>query len=364
MKRPLAKEGIMRKRFCSIYAVMLSCLALAMLLGMLTRSVRAAGNADPLAPDQGQPVWTPFNIFITPWTAIAPGQTLTFTHNLGGDPDQYAVELWFLDDEANGAGIHHRGYGGNQMSGQLQGAFWSHLTGDAIRVTRNPNDVTADRVRLRIWQAEPPDWDSGWLNIQPGDANIQTLVHNLGGEAEDYLVALKFRDSTPGGLGVHHYAYGGLDLGGQVQGAAWFNLSSSSVQVVRFAGDRVTSQVRVMIYRPDPARPPAYDSGWRSVNVGQMVTLNHNLGGNPMNYILRTSARSAQHGVNSFGAGGLTLSNGQGRGGFVQRLTGSSLEVYRLSQDIYQQEVRVRIWLPTYALYLPLVEGADEAAAR
>jgi len=55
----------------------------------------------------------------------------------------------------------------------------------------------------------------------------------------------------------------------------------------------------------------------------------------------------------------LTLSNGQGRGGFVQRLTGSNLELYRLPQDIYVQQARVRIWLPTRSIYLPLVDGAS-----
>ncbi len=293
--------------------------------------------------------------FVTGWVDIAPGETLTFTHSVGGDPDFYTVELWFLDEDAGGAGINHVAYGGDRFGTNVYGAYWWDLTDTTIKVTRGSSDTTADQVRLRIFQADPPDYDSGWTPIQPGEANLLTLAHNLGGVADDYLVGIKFRDVRLDGLGLHQYAFGGLDTGGAWEGAAWLNLTSASVQVVRFAGDLASGEFRLMIYLPDPASPPNYDSGWQTVNAGNQRTLTHNLGGNPAAYVVRATNRSTAFGINSIAGGGLTLNNGTHRGSYWQNLTGASLTVLRTTQDIYSQEVRVRIWLPTNTVYLPIV---------
>lgn len=246
----------------------------------------------------------------------------------------------------------------------MTGTYWWALDGSVIRVTRGLGDSQADQVRLRIWQTDPPAWDSGWLPIQPGDANLQTLTHNLGGDADDYTVALKFRNSRVQGLGLHHFAYGGLDLAGQVQGAAWLHLTSTTAQVVRFVGDQTVGEVRLLIYQPDPAQPPAYDSGWQGLSLGQTTTFTHALGGNPAGYLVRVASRSAAQGINSLGAGGIRLSNGQQRGAYIERLTGVSIGLTRQPQDPYAQQTRIRIWLPTRPLYLPLVVNSAASGSR
>lgn len=95
-----------------------------------------------------------------------------------------------------------------------------------------------------------------------------------------------------------------------------------------------------------PFPRPAYDSGWVWVDKGAEITLYHYLGGNTDNYIVdmqgRTSApdRFATHEY----YGGLCW--GELRYGVLwRRLTSSSINVLRLSNDENWVNVRVRIWV-------------------
>jgi hypothetical protein len=95
------------------------------------------------------------------WASINQGQTLTFNHNLGSDPDDYAVELWFQDTDASGVGINRRNYGGVEANGNWFGAYWEKLTSTTIDVHRHANDLMADQVLVRVWVVPTdPDWDS------------------------------------------------------------------------------------------------------------------------------------------------------------------------------------------------------------
>jgi uncharacterized repeat protein (TIGR01451 family) len=290
------------------------------------------------------------------WVDIAPGETRTFTHGLGGDPALYAVDLWFRDTRSPGLGIHDRAYGGMNWAGQHLGAYWHNLTGDSISVTRMGDDVAVAQVRLRIWIPEPFDYDSGWVDIQAGQ--MITLTHNLGGDVDDYTVGIKFRD-TSGGLGIHHYAFGGLEAGGQFQGAAWQNLTNTTIQVLRFGADTAVHQVRVFITRPDP---PNYDSGWVSVAQNETRTFPHGLGGNPNGYVVRVSAQSAAVGINMRAAGGLEA-NSNFYGVTWQNLTGNTINVFRFPNDVFADQVRVRIWveeLPVEPSFLSATLGVGQ----
>lgn len=74
------------------------------------------------------------------WVTITPGTEVTITHNLGGDPDNYSVQLWFLDED-DGYGINTRGYGGLE---------WENLTTSTINVYSRVG--SPHRVRVRIWE--------------------------------------------------------------------------------------------------------------------------------------------------------------------------------------------------------------------
>ena len=75
------------------------------------------------------------------WVDIATDTAQTFTHNLGGNPDDYAVELWFRDTATGGKGVNSWGIGGFEAGGNFRGAHWQNLTDTSINVVRWPDDV-------------------------------------------------------------------------------------------------------------------------------------------------------------------------------------------------------------------------------
>ena len=199
------------------------------------------------------------------WMDIATGTARPFTHNLGGNPDDYAVELWFLDTDASGIGINRRNYGGLEVNGSWHGAHWQELTANTVKVYCHSDDVVADRIRIQVWiPPTSPDYDSEWMPINPGQTI--TFTHNLDITATDLTVSLWFRGVT---RGIHHFGYGGMAVDGpqKMLGAHWHNLTDNTVQVTRHPDDTDVEQVRVVVVHGDP---PDYDSlvafgGWKSI---------------------------------------------------------------------------------------------------
>lgn len=238
----------------------------------------ASADPAPHAPlsNAGARARTAIAMWSSGWVGIAPGQSLTLDHNYGGNPDDYAVDLWCLDADEGGLGVNHRAFGGMEVDGHFFGVAWQRLTSTSIEILRLPNDIFADKVLVRIWVPDTPTlYDSGWVEIEPGQDLM--LTHNVGGNPEEYTVGMRFRNPSPGGVGVNVRAAGGLDAGDLKLGAAWEKLTDSSIHVFRFPNDTFAPQVRVTIYQPDP---PSYDSGWQAVGPGSRLTLAHNVGGN------------------------------------------------------------------------------------
>ena len=321
-----------------------------------------AGNvvaSDPTSPSDAAALQD-ITSWSSGWVDIAPGTAITFTHNLGGNPDEYAVDLWFRDTRKPGFGVHHRAYGGMDVAGQRHGVHWQNLTDTSISVVRQADDVAAGQVRLRIWIPDSSDYDSDWVDIQSGQ--VITLTHNLGGSVNEYTVGIKLRDTSPGGLGVHQYAIGGLEAGGVFHGVAWQNLTDATIRVLRFGGDPSAHQVRVSITRPDP---PDRDSGWVDVTRGEARMFTHDLGGNPNGYVVRTSTRSVTPGgpgINARAAGGLEI-GGQFYGANWENLSDTSINVFRRPHDVFADQVRLRIWvqeLPVEPSYLSATLGVGQ----
>jgi len=284
------------------------------------------------------------------WVDIAPGETKTFNHNLGGDPDDYAVDLWFWDAPPGGYGINHRCTGGLEADGKFYGAHWQNLTATTIEVFRREDDTFADKVRVDVWKPDPPAWDSGWVDIAPG--TLETLTHNLGGDVDDYTVGLWFKDTD--GIGVNTRCYGGLETDGQLRGAFWQNLTATTIEVYRFQDDTWADQVRVRIFIPDP---PDYDSGWVDISPRQTITLTHNLGGSPNLYLVRAWGRDTEPGgigINHRFAGGYEM-GGKFFGANWENLTDTTINIFRRLHDEYADQVRVRIWRREFKVYLPIV---------
>jgi hypothetical protein len=344
----------------------LLCVGIVLLLaGLLpAKSPTMAMPADPPATTTQAPrtQGAEAQAWASDWEVITPGQTLTLAHNLGGDVEDYRVQLWFLDLPLGGRGIHIYGYGGIEAGGVdylNDGAYWTNLTPTSIDVVRLLSDTTADRVRVWIWKPSPAEEGcSGWEEIAQSD--FFTFFHHLGGNADDYSVSLWFKDATGH---IHHLGYGGLEVAGERRGAYWRSLDNQWVSAYRYTHDPYVDQVRLCVSVAE--EPPIYDSGWRDIDAGETLTLTHDVGGNVNGYIvdLEFKDTEGQLGIHNAGLGGDFLdpvSFGESaataeHGGYWQRLTSSTIQVVRQQYDPYINQVRVRIWQRKVRVFLPLV---------
>jgi hypothetical protein len=345
------------KRRISVWIAVVAGLALA--AGLLVVSSAAANPASPETPLTPARAAQAGTMWSSGWAPINPGQTLSFNHNLGGDPDDYVVELMFLDTDPGGFGINRRNFGGMEVNGDWSGAHWQKLTANTVEVYRQPDDTVADRIRVSVGVAPAaPDYDSGWLDINPGQT--LTVSHNLAITATDLTVSLWFSGTA---RGIHQFGYGGLAVDGphKMLGAHWQNLTSNTVQVIRHPDDTDVEQVRVVVVHGDP---PAYDSlqalgGWQNVAPGAVFVIDHNLHWDPTMMLVRGECydESGLRGIHQLFAGGNHdwLNGGQFQGANLQNLTRDTVAAFRWGQDEFCSQVRVRIWKRGIKAYLPLV---------
>jgi hypothetical protein len=90
------------------------------------------------------------------WRSIGAGDSLWLPHLIGGNPDNYVVDLQF-----QGAyfGRHQYRYGTDSWwyteltiwIQRTKGAFWHGLTHEGIMVSRESDDDQIDQIRVRIW---------------------------------------------------------------------------------------------------------------------------------------------------------------------------------------------------------------------
>jgi len=294
------------------------------------------------------------------WVNIAPSQVLHFDHDLGLPPEQLGVEMWFRDTDGH-AGIHRIAYGGLEANGKYYGAYWFHLTANSIAVTRLLFDKLADQVLIRVWAVDPPEYDSGWIDMSTGNLHLD---HNLGITATDLVASVWFSGTAKG---IHHYGYGTLTVGKEEHGAYWMRLTDNSIEVYRRAADEDVEQVRVVISVPDP---PAYDSlialgDWQDIARGGVFTFTHNLNWDPNLLTVRMDCydtASSGQGINHSYAGGNVYNDTIARGYHLQNLTANTVRVVRRKDDVSCDQARVRIWkrTPTIRpLFMPLVMQAS-----
>jgi hypothetical protein len=331
--------------------------ALLLLVGIHTVMASPAPPAGSGPDSPGAPGST--SDWSSGWVTIPLGTCSVFNHNVGGDVDDYAVDLWFWDLD-DGWGLNRRYYGGAEESGASYGVHWQGLTANTIRVCRGSSDDAADRVRIQVWDPPAdPDYDSGWTDINQG----QTIIfpHNVGITHTDLTVGLTFSHTT---WGIHNIGYGGLavDTLTEMWGAHWHNLTDNAVRVTRHPDDPNIQQVRVIVVRGDT---PHYDSledvgGWQPIATGRPFTFTHNLHWNPNLLMVRGECYSptvggANGGVHHWFAGGNHDWFNGWQGTNVQNLRSNTVQVFRQPDDDVCPQVRVRIWRRGFPVYLPLV---------
>ncbi|UCE18045.1 MAG: hypothetical protein JSV84_14450 [Gemmatimonadota bacterium] len=100
-----------------------------------------------IGPNNGAPFPRP--AYDSGWRTIAQGETQTLNHNIGGDPDNYVVDLQF---KGSSGGAHQMYYGLDwDTKDYSTGGYWRDLTVTSISVYRGGDDTTISKIRVRIW---------------------------------------------------------------------------------------------------------------------------------------------------------------------------------------------------------------------
>ncbi|MCD4750677.1 MAG: hypothetical protein K8R59_15000 [Thermoanaerobaculales bacterium] len=285
------------------------------------------------------------------FVAVDPGYLQYFTHGLGGDVDDYVVDLTMRD----GSSIHMRGIGGDHYPSASdiikRGASWSVLNTSTIAVGRLEDDTHCPEVRVRIFVRPNPDYDSGWQSLAAGTG--LEFEHRLGGPWNDLYVDMQFKHSAASYFGIHNMYIGGDQSGVSSPirfGAEWWGLTGSRIHVNRFSDDTYCEQIRVRVWA---SRAPSYDSGWTPVATSHTVQFDHEVGGDPDAYVVDLQFNDADGsigaGVNAYKYGGDNVyepatESYDSRGAAWSHLDEASIGVWRLGDDLSADEVRVRLW--------------------
>jgi hypothetical protein len=139
-------------------------------------NVRAAGSGNGFIYPDGSKQTTaapstrrlPAPAYDSGWTAInADGNDNIYSHDVGGNVNDYVIDLQFKDDSGTlGLGIHNSGFGGDWTSDfYISGGCWydfiregitiRNLTSTTITVNRGEIDTRSDQFRVRIWTYTP-----------------------------------------------------------------------------------------------------------------------------------------------------------------------------------------------------------------
>lgn len=102
-----------------------------------------------IGPNNGAPISRP--AFDSGWTAIDTDEILIFSHLIGGDVNNYVVDMQLYT--AISYNRHNYGVGSTFSSFYEEevGAFWFDLTATHIKVYRYEDDNYVEQVRIRIW---------------------------------------------------------------------------------------------------------------------------------------------------------------------------------------------------------------------
>ncbi len=185
--------------------------------------------------------------FDSGWQILFPGDTGPLAHNLGGDVDDYIVDLEFADWPGHpphqmfygGIAFGYKTYDGN-VEGQEWGAYWHSLTNNTVNVARLPDDQKALLSRGRIWKKPNPKGDSGWVGMVAGQTKTFTFPTDINNTFIYYE-----QNSSVGG--INHGYYGGFH-DSDMQGSYWLDANDTKINATRNPDDTVAEQVRFRLY--------------------------------------------------------------------------------------------------------------------
>jgi prefoldin subunit 5 len=92
-----------------------------------------------------------------------------------------------------------------------------------------------------------PDADSGWMNIPADMTHYLVYNHNL--NTTEVLVYMIGKYSNTTSPYIHQYGFGADNYASGVFGAAWSDLTSTSIKLTRFNQDTNWVNIRVMLWK-------------------------------------------------------------------------------------------------------------------
>jgi len=261
---------------------------------------------------------------------------IVYTHNVGGNPDDYFVYLECLDFSELGS------YDCTNHAFNIN-AHWFGLTSSSIKVWVTGSGMP-DYIRVRIF-SKPTIYNSGWhaLNARPDPVSVSFALgrkFNL----DNLVVHLDCRDDSE--LGTYDCTNQNF-----YNDAHWYNLGLSDIKVYVEKGSRPDA-VRVRFL----SEAPAYNSDWQVIGSRPddiVMPFFHSLGGDVNQYFLKMDCRDDT----VLGTYDCTnqLFN---RGVHWYGLANSDVNLYVTGGSV-PDEVRVRIWQQDLSIpektFLPLV---------
>lgn len=118
-----------------------------------TGDISLSGGARGPQGEQGipGPSVMPAPSYNSGWVTIGDNEEITLFHNLGGDPDNYVVDMQNRSNDSwLGINIYHHGLTDN-VSPYFEGSAWWNLNTQSITIFKY-EDSTIDYMRIRIWR--------------------------------------------------------------------------------------------------------------------------------------------------------------------------------------------------------------------
>lgn len=120
------------------------------------------GSKQTSATGGGSPGGFPRPAYDSGWVTLpwngSRGGTVELTHNLGGDPENYFVDLQFYYQSVESdKGIHNEGHGGDRATQDYEsrGAYYHALNATSVKVTSSDRTTYfTPKARVRIWVYE------------------------------------------------------------------------------------------------------------------------------------------------------------------------------------------------------------------
>ena len=283
--------------------------------------------AAPLDSFQGGPVydsgWYDLGIRPDPLSVL-------FTHNLGGDPDEYVVDLTCKDDANLGS------YNCTDAAFNVN-AHWYALTSTTISVWAG--SARPDEVRVRIYNITPA-YDSGWdvLLSRPDPIAVE-FTHNIGRDIGSHMVKLECKDESE--LGTYDCTDHAFNTN-----ASWYGLNGTTVSAWVDNGPR-PDEIRIRLFELQAD----YDSDWYTILVRPdplPIGFNHDLRGDIDDYFVVLECKD-DSALGTYDCTSFLFNKQAGWYGLEE----TSITVW-VDGGTVPDEVRVRILTPK-KLYLPMV---------